>query len=100
MSDIEGWLIETVPVNDGIWSLYGIDDDRPIAAWSAPHYDRALSQVAIAHARVAAAEWAHGDLAARGAGAALLEKAERTLSAAKASLAEWEAQKARIEGAR
>ena len=34
--DFDGFLLDFIPVHDGIWSLSGIDDDRPIAAWSGP----------------------------------------------------------------
>lgn len=100
MADIDAWLVDTTPVSDGIWSWYGIDDDRPMATWSAPHYDRAISQRAICASRVAALEWGLNDVRTRGASAVAVSNAEAHLGAAKAEWAEWDAQVSRISRAR
>jgi hypothetical protein len=100
MADLDAWLLESIPTTDGIWSLYGIDDDRPMAAWSGPHHERAIAQRAICASRVAALEWGLNDVRARGASAAAVDNAEAHLSAAKAEWAQWDAQVSRISGAR
>jgi hypothetical protein len=100
MADLDAWLLDTIPTTDGIWSLYGIDDDRPMATWSGPHYERALSQRAICASRVAALEWGLNDVRTRGASATAVSNAEAHLSAAKAAWSEWDAQVSRISGAR
>ncbi|NCW45978.1 MAG: hypothetical protein EBV77_11050 [Gemmatimonadaceae bacterium] len=35
--DFDGFLLDAIPITDGIWSLYGIDDDQPVDAWSSFH---------------------------------------------------------------
>ena len=100
MSDLDGWLLESIPTTDGIWSLYGIDDDRPMAAWSGPHLERALSQRTLTASRVAAAEWALGDLQQRGASAAAIAKVQGEVAAAKAEWGAWDAQVRRQISAR
>jgi len=100
MADIDGWLLEFVPTADGIWSLYGIDDDRPMAAWSGHHYTRALEASAIARSRVAVAEWTVNDVTTRGAGAGVVANAQATLAVAQAELAAWSAQASRLAALR
>lgn len=100
MSDLDGWLLESIPTNDGIWSLYGFDDDRPMAAWSGPHLERALAQRTLTASRVAAAEWALGDLERRGASAAHIAKVQGEVAAAKAEWSAWDAQVRRQLSAR
>ena len=100
MSDIDGWLLDFIPTTDGIWSLYGFDDDRPMAAWSGPHYERAIAQCAVARDRVTTAEWTLNDVRTRGAQAAVIAKAEQWLADTQAELAAWTAQRNRLEAAR
>ncbi|AMW05476.1 hypothetical protein [Gemmatimonas phototrophica] len=97
--DIDLILVDSVPVNDGIWAWYGIDDDRPMAAWSRFHATRCVEQLAINRARVGAAEWALADVQARGI-VPCIAKAAAHLARARAELADWEAQGHRLEAAR
>ena len=97
--DIDGFLLDAIPTNDGIWSLYGFDDDRPMDAWSSFHATRCVEQLAIARARVKAAEWALADVQARGI-APCIAKAGAHLARARAELASWEAQGRRLESHR
>lgn len=97
--DIDGFLLDAIPTTDGVWSLYGIDDDRPVNAWSSYHATRCVEQLTIARARVKAAEWALADVQARGL-AACIAKAGAHLARARAELADWEAQGRRLESHR
>ncbi len=100
MADIDGWLLDSISTTDGVWGLYGVDDDRPMATWSGPHYERALAQRAISAARVGALEWALTDVQTRGAGMAVVANADAQLARARAEWAAWDAQVNRIAGAR
>jgi len=100
MADIDAWLVDSVSTTDGIWGLYGIDDDRPVATWSGAHLERALSQRAICASRVAAGEWALADVESRGASAAIVANAQANLAAAREEFGAWDAQVNRIERAR
>ncbi|WP_310570220.1 hypothetical protein [Gemmatimonas sp.] len=86
--DFDGFLLDSIPVHDGIWSLYGIDDDRPIAMWSRPHAERYDQRLREASAREQIAEWALGDVTAKGL-PACITKAEETLASARAERALW-----------
>jgi len=97
--DFDGFLLDAIPVTDGIWSLYGIDDDQPVDAWSSFHATRCVEQLAIARARVKAAEWALADVQARGI-TACVAKAAAHLTRTRAELAEWEARGRRLESHR
>jgi hypothetical protein len=97
--DIDAILVDAIPTNDGIWALYGFDDDRPINAWSSYHATRCVEQLAIAQARVKAAEWALADVQARGL-APSIAKAAAHVARARAELADWEAQGRRLESHR
>jgi hypothetical protein len=97
MEDLDAILFEYILPTDGIWSVYGIDDDRPMAAWSGPHYARANEQHALAQSRVAAAEWRLNDVRTRGANSAVIANSERELAAAQAELGGWVAQIGRLE---
>lgn len=97
--DIDAFLLDAIPTNDGIWSLYGIDDDRPVDAWSSHHATRCVEQLAIAQARVKAAEWALADVQARGI-VPCIAKAGAHLARARAELADWQAQGRRLESHR
>jgi len=97
--DIDAILVDSIPVNDGIWAWYGFDDDRPLAAWSSFHATRCLEQLPIARARVKVAEWTLSDVQARGV-ASCIAKAGAHLARARAALADWEAQARRLEAAR
>ena len=97
--DFDGFLLDAIPTTDGVWALYGIDDDRPLAAWSSYHAARCVDQLVIARARVKAAEWALTDVQARGH-AACIAKAGAHLARMRADLADWEAQGRRLEAAR
>jgi hypothetical protein len=97
--DIDAILVDSIPVNDGIWAWYGFDDDRPLAAWSSFHATRCMEQLPIARARVKIAEWALADVQARGI-APCIAKAGAHLARARAELADWEAQARRLEAAR
>ena len=97
--DFDGFLLDAIPIADGIWSLYGIDDDRPVDAWSSFHATRCVEQLAIARARVKAAEWALADVQARGI-AACVAKAGAHLARTRAELADWEAKGRRLESHR
>lgn len=94
--DIDGFLLDAIPTTDGIWSLYGIDDDRPIDAWSSFHAARCVEQLTIAKARVKAAEWVLADVQGRGI-VPCIAKAGAHLARARAELADWEAQAHRLE---
>jgi hypothetical protein len=94
--DFDGFLLDAIPTTDGIWALYGIDDDRPVDAWSSYHAARCVDQLAIAHARVNAAEWVLADVQARGI-VPCIAKAGAHLARARAELASWEAQARRLE---
>jgi hypothetical protein len=97
--DIDAILVDSVPINDGIWAWYGFDDDRPLAAWSSFHATRCMEQLPIARARVKAAEWALADVQARGVAPAIA-KASAHLARTRSELADWEAQARRLEAAR
>jgi hypothetical protein len=97
--DLDGFVLDSIPVNDGIWALYGIDDDRPVDAWSSYHAARCVDQLAISQARVKAAEWALADVQARGI-VPCIAKAGAHLARARAELADWEAQARRLESHR
>lgn len=97
--DLDGFVLDSIPTNDGVWALYGIDDDRPIDAWSSYHATRCVEQLAISRARVKAAEWALADVQARGI-VPCIAKAGAHLARARAELADWEAQARRIESHR
>ncbi len=86
--DFDGFLLDYIPVHDGIWSLYGIDDDRPVAAWSRPHAERYEQRLREATAREKIAEWALGDVTARNL-PACMAKAEATLATARLATALW-----------
>jgi hypothetical protein len=98
-SDFDGFVLDTIPTNDGIWALYGIDDDRPMAAWSSYHAARCVDQLAIANSRVKVAEWALADVQAKGL-AHCVAKAGAHLARARTELADWQAQARRLEAAR
>lgn len=100
MSDIDALLLDFFSVNDGILGLAGIDDDRAMNAWSAPHYDRALSQRQICASRLAAVEWALADVEQRGADASVIENCRAQRAAAQAEWSAWDAQVTRISNAR
>lgn len=99
MEDLDALLFEYIPTTDGIWSLCGFDDDRPMDAWSGHHLTRALEQREIAQGRIAAAEWRLNDVRMRGANAATVLNSEQELAIAKEELGGWTAQIARIERA-
>lgn len=86
--DFDGFLLDFIPVHDGIWSLSGIDDDRPIAAWSRPHAERYDQRLTEATAREKVAEWALGDVTAKNL-PACIAMAEATLATARAARAMW-----------
>jgi hypothetical protein len=98
-NDIDSIIVETMTVHDGIFGFIGIDDDRPLAAWSGHHATRCVHRLAEAQSRVAVSEWALADVTARGAHACVAH-AEATLAHARAELAAWQAQAARLEAAR
>ena len=86
--DFDGFLLDFIPVHDGIWSLSGIDDDRPVAAWSRPHAERYDQRLTEATAREKVAEWALGDVTAKNL-PACIAMAEATLATARAARAMW-----------
>ena len=86
--DFDGFLLDFIPVHDGIWSLSGIDDDRPVAAWSRPHAERYDQRLTEATAREKVAEWALGDVTAKKL-PACIAMAEATLATARAARAMW-----------
>lgn len=86
--DIDGFVLDSIPVHDGVWSLAGIDDDRPVAAWSRPHAERYTQRLQEATDRERAAEWALADVTAKQL-PACVTKAEETLAAARADRAYW-----------
>ena len=86
--DFDGFLLDSIPVHDGVWSLSGIDDDRPLSAWSRPHAARYAQRLGEATAREAAAVWALDDVTARNL-PACIAKAEEQLAAARADRAKW-----------
>ncbi|WP_411278556.1 hypothetical protein [Gemmatimonas sp.] len=86
--DFDGFLLDSIPVHDGVWSLYGIDDDRPVAVWSRPHAERYDQRLREAAARETVAEWALGDVVAKNL-PACITKAESTLATARAERALW-----------
>jgi len=97
--DFDGFLLDAIPLRDGVWSLYGIDDDRKIAAWSRPHVERCVERLRESRARVRVSEWALGDVTTRGH-VACIAKAALTLATARAELAEWESRARVFEAAR
>lgn len=86
--DFDGFLLDFIPLHDGVWSLTGIDDDRPVAMWSRPHAERYDQRLREATAREKAAEWALGDVTAKNL-PACITKAETTLAIARAERALW-----------
>lgn len=86
--DFDGFLLDFIPLNDGVWSLYGIDDDRPVAAWSRYHAERYAARVTEATAREKISEWALADVTAKNIPAAMV-KATQTLAVARAATALW-----------
>jgi len=98
-TDIDAIIVETMTVHDGILGFIGIDDDRPVAAWSGYHATRCVQRLAEAQSRVAVSEWALADVTSRGAHDCIA-RAEANLSAARADLASWHAQASRLEAAR
>jgi hypothetical protein len=98
-SDFDGFLLDSIPTNDGIWALYGFDDDRPMAAWSSYHATRCVDQLVIARSRVKTAEWALADVSAKGL-VSCIAKAGAHLARTRAELSEWQAQARRLEAAR
>lgn len=95
--DIDEILLDGIPLNDGLWALAGIDDDRAVHMWSSAHATRAVEQLAIARNRVKVAEWALADVQGRNL-AACVAKAGAALARARNELAEWE-YKARLQEA-
>lgn len=98
-SDIDSIIVETMSVHDGILGFVGFDDDRPVSTWSSFHADRCVVRLREARARLQVAEWALNDVTTRGA-TNCVARAQWNLDAAKADLAVWEAQAARLEAAR
>jgi hypothetical protein len=98
-TDIDSIIVETMTVHDGIFGFIGIDDDRPLAAWSGPHATRCVQRLAEARSRVAVSEWALADVTARGAHDCVA-RAQANLAAARADHAAWQAQASRLEAAR
>jgi len=86
--DFDGFLLDSIPLHDGVWSLYGIDDDRAVAAWSRPHAERYDQRLRESTAREKIAEWALGDVTAKNL-PACITKAEVTLATARAERAMW-----------
>lgn len=95
--DIDDILLDGIPLNDGLWALAGIDDDRGVHQWSHYHATRAVEQLAIARNRVMVAEWTLADVQRRNL-PACTAKAAATLARARHELAEWE-YKARLQEA-
>ena len=100
MTDIDAILLDSFTTSDGLLGLIGIDDDRPMAAWSAPHYERALLMQGIAQARVQAAAWRLADVNANHPTPAMVAGAEASLADAEAQVGQWTAQRERLEAAR
>lgn len=100
MTDIDAILLDSFTTSDGVWGLAGFDDDRPMAAWSPPHYERALLMQGIAQARVDAASWRLADVQGRNGTAEMLAVAQASLADAQAQVAQWTAQRERLEAAR
>lgn len=75
-------------MHDGVWSLYGIDDDRPVAMWSRQHAERYGQRLRKATARENIAEWALGDVTAKNL-PACMTKAEAMLATARAERVLW-----------
>ena len=87
-ADFDGFLLDFIPLHDGVWSLCGIDDDRPVAMWSRPHAERYDQRLRESTAREKIAEWALGDVTAKNL-PACITKAEVTLATARAERAMW-----------
>lgn len=98
-TDIDAILLDSFTTHDGIWGLYGIDDDRPVAMWSGFHAVRCVERLAQSRSRVAVAEWALADVTRRGA-TSCIAGAAATLAEARADHATWVAQAHRLEAAR
>ena len=77
-----------IPVHDGIWSLCGIDDDRPVAMWSRPRAERYDQRLREATERERIADWALADVSAKGL-PVCITKTEETLATARADRAWW-----------
>ncbi len=97
--DFDGFLLDAIPTSDGLWSLAGIDDDRPVAVWSSYHAVRCVQQLKIARQREKVAEWQLADVTARALPASIV-RAQANLRNARMALAAWEAQAQRLEAAR
>lgn len=95
--DIDEILLDGIPLNDGLWALAGIDDDRAVSLWSSYHATRAVAQLVIARNRVKVAEWTLADVQGRNL-PACVAKAAAALARARHELAEWE-HKARLQEA-
>ncbi|MEI6739222.1 MAG: hypothetical protein WCK74_02830 [Gemmatimonadaceae bacterium] len=100
MTDIDAILLDSFTTSDGVLGLIGIDDDRPMAAWSAPHHERALLMQGIAQARVEAATWRLADVQGRQGTAEMVAGAQASLADAEAQVSAWTAQRERLEAAR
>ncbi len=98
-TDIDSIIVETMSVHDGILGFVGFDDDRPVAMWSSFHAERCVVRLREATSRLAVSAWALADVTARGA-TSCIANAEANVDAAKADLAVWQAQAARLEAAR
>jgi hypothetical protein len=98
-TDIDSIIVTAVNDHDGIWGLYGFDDNRPVAMWSGYHAERCVVRLREARSRVQVSQWALADVTTRGA-SHCVARAESNLAAAKADLAVWEAQAGRLEAAR
>ena len=89
-ADFDAFLVDYIPVNDGIWSLAGIDDDRPVYGWGRYHAIRCAEQLAIARERARIAEWTLADVQPRNLPAATA-KAAAHVARTREVVAAWSA---------
>ena len=96
--DLDAWTIPPFSVYDGIEGVYA-DDDRTVDLWSHYHANRVNTCLRIQRERVRIFEWQVADVTPRG-DAAMRERAEAQLVAAKAELAGLERRRDLLEAAR
>jgi hypothetical protein len=84
--------------HEGALNLAGIDDARPVAAWSHHHADYCVTELSLTASRQRAIEWALADVRRRGL-AGQVEVYEAQLAHVRAYRAQLLAQRDRLVGA-
>lgn len=96
--DLDAVTIPPFSVYDGIEGLYA-DDDRTVDLWSHYHAIRVNTRLRITRSRIRVFEWQLADVTPRG-DAAMAQRAQELLAAAKAELADLEHRRNLLEAAR